>query len=45
MFNENNPETYQSVVDDLGIDPELQTLISHDERFQEILDRHRSVLL
>ena len=45
MFNENNPETYQAVVNDLGIDPELQTLVSHEERFQEILNRHRSVLI
>ena len=45
MFNENDPETYQAVVNDLGIDPEAQTLVSHEERFQEILNRHRSVLI
>lgn len=44
-MTENNPPFYQSVMDDLGIDPEMQTLVSHEERLQEVLNRHRSALL
>ena len=36
---------YDSVVEDLDIDPELETVISHDDRFNKIKDAHPSDLL
>jgi len=44
-MTENNPPIYQEVLDELKIDPEDQTFVDHEERFQAIKDASPSSIL